>query len=159
MTVTEAWQQLMIALVDSHDLDGKCDRVRELMGHIRTRKEEMARSVCNLHVLFCTVQVWPMYIQNHVACNVSFNTNCSSCSFNCEQGHYICMWAVPCIKALKHTCCLHATDVSTMLAFSRTQHDLFNSDASQSMHDAECCLATASLASPLLTCCEEQSTS
>ncbi len=81
LTVTEAWQQLMTALVDSHDLDGKCDRVRELMGHIRTRKEEMARSVCSLYVLFCTVQVWPMCRQNHVACNVSFNTNCSSCSY------------------------------------------------------------------------------
>ena len=55
LTVTEGWQQLMIALVDSHDLDGKCDRVRELMGHMRTRKEEMARSVCNLHVLFSTL--------------------------------------------------------------------------------------------------------
>ncbi|KAL0047738.1 hypothetical protein WJX82_010767 [Trebouxia sp. C0006] len=43
LTVTEGWQQLMIALADSHDLDGKCDRVRELMGHIRSRKEEMAR--------------------------------------------------------------------------------------------------------------------
>ena len=46
-----------------------------------------------------------------------------------------------------------------MLAFSKTQHDLFTSDASHSMHDAESCLATASLASPLLTCCTEQSSS
>lgn len=42
-TVTEAWLQLMTALVDSQDLDEKCDRVRELMGHIRTRKQEMSR--------------------------------------------------------------------------------------------------------------------
>ena len=83
MTVTEGWQQLMIALVDSHDLDGKCDRVRELMGHIRTRKEEMARSVCNLHVLYCSVCsvllccLSPMCGQNHYACIISFSTNCN----------------------------------------------------------------------------------
>jgi len=54
LTVTEAYQQLMDALLDAYDLDGKCDRVRELMGHIRMRKQEMSRSVCNLHVLFCS---------------------------------------------------------------------------------------------------------
>ena len=67
----------MTALVDSQDLDEKCDRVRELMGHIRTRKQEMSRSVCNLHVLFCTVRVWPLCRHTHVACDVSFNTNCN----------------------------------------------------------------------------------
>jgi len=68
LTVTEAYQQLMTALLDSHDLDGKCDRVRELMGHIRTRKQEMSRSVCNLHVLFCTVLFCVSYVRTKSSC-------------------------------------------------------------------------------------------
>ena len=68
LTVTEAYQQLMTALLDSHDLDGKCDRVRELMGHIRTRKQEMSRSVCNLHVLFCTVRLCVASVRTKSSC-------------------------------------------------------------------------------------------
>ncbi|KAA6426405.1 MAG: hypothetical protein FRX49_03516 [Trebouxia sp. A1-2] len=43
VTVTEAYQQLITALLDSYNLDGKCDRVRQLMGHLRSCKEEMSR--------------------------------------------------------------------------------------------------------------------
>ncbi len=65
LTVTEAYQQLMDALLDMYDLDGKCDRVRELMGRIRMRKQEMSRSVCSLHVLFCSSAT---YMRNKSYC-------------------------------------------------------------------------------------------